>query len=154
VAKLKPVDEWTREQKAAAKAVLLEPSRYEVDGGALVGRDPRSISADEFQQVGIDGGAILAVIRAKCLDCCVQQSEEVRKCVSVICPNWPYRMASNPFRKQDVSEEDREARRARGRALAAGRHAAVSADVENTSANPADDMAATPAPADPDDDLN
>jgi hypothetical protein len=150
MAKIKPVEEWTRSDRDAARAVLLEVSPFQTDGGELIGRDPRSIAASEFQQAGIDGAAILAVIRAKCLDCVVYQPEEVRKCVSVACPNWPYRMGSNPFRKQDMSDEDRERRRAQGRALAARRHGAVSADVKNTSENPSDDPAATPVADDAD----
>jgi hypothetical protein len=109
MAKIKPVEEWTRSDREAARAILLEPSPYAVDGGELIGRDPRTISVEEFQQAGIDGVAILAVIRAKCLDCVVHQPDEVRKCVAVACPNWPYRMASNPFHKRDFSDEQRAA---------------------------------------------
>ncbi len=88
------------------------------------------------------GGGGLDVIRARCWDCCGEQEAEVRKCVSVACVNWPYRMVANPFRKQNVSDEDRERRRARGRTLAARRHAAVPADVTSISENPAGDQAA------------
>jgi hypothetical protein len=83
----------------------------------LIGRDPRKISFEEFIEAGavatMIGGDGLKIVRAKCLDCCVQQLEEVRKCVAVICPNWPYRMGTNPFRKQNLSEEERAARGAR-----------------------------------------
>ena len=41
-AKVKPIEEWTRAGKDAARAILLEKSPYGVDGGELVGRDPRS----------------------------------------------------------------------------------------------------------------
>jgi hypothetical protein len=148
MAKIKPVEEWTRSGREAARAILLE-APFAVDGGELIGRDPRSISVGELQQAGIDGAAMLAVIRARCLDCCVYQPEEVRKCVSVACPNWPYRMGSNPFRNQNVSDEDREARRVRGRALAARRHGAQASGVKNTSANPADDPVAGMVAANP-----
>lgn len=40
---------------------------------------------------------LLAVIRAKCLDCCAGQVGEIRKCVSESCVLWPYRMGDNPF---------------------------------------------------------
>jgi hypothetical protein len=117
--KLRPTDEWTREQKDAAKAILLEKSPFEVDGGELIGRDPRKIEADEFDRAGLEGVPVLAVIRAKCLDCCVQQPDEVRKCVAVLCPNWPYRMGANPFRSVNLSEEERERRSAHGKAAMA-----------------------------------
>jgi hypothetical protein len=148
-AKVKPIEEWTRAGKDAARAILLEKSPYGVDGGELIGRDPRSIAAGEFHQAGIDGAAILAVIRAKCLDCCVHQPDEVRKCVAVLCPNWPFRMGTNPFRSVNVSDEERERRRAQGRTLAASRHGTVSGDVKITSANLADDSGVSPPPGGP-----
>ena len=38
-----------------------------------------------------------AVIRKKCLDCCVGQQDEVKRCTSVDCDLWPYRHGKNPF---------------------------------------------------------
>ena len=120
MAKLKTPGEWTREQKAAARAILLE-----ADGGELIGRDPRKVPAGEFERAGIVptmvGGGGLDVLRARCLDCCAEQEAEVRKCVAVACVNWPYRMNANPFRKQNISDEHRAALAERGRALAARR---------------------------------
>jgi hypothetical protein len=115
--KLRPTDEWTRAQKDAAKAILLEKSPFAVDGGELIGRDPRQIERREFDEAGIVAAPILDVIRAKCLDCCVQQPDEVRKCVAVLCPNWPYRMGANPLRTVNLTDEDRAARAERARAL-------------------------------------
>ena len=85
MAKLRPVDEWTREQKAAARAVLLEPSPYEIDGGELIGRDPRSISVEEFAKVGIEANPLLKVLRAKCLDCCGEQESESGHEQEILC---------------------------------------------------------------------
>jgi hypothetical protein len=151
MAKIKLGEEWTREQKAAAKATLLEPSPYEVDGGALIGRDPRSISVNEFHEAGIEGAAILAVLRAKCLDCVCHQPEEVRKCVSVTCPNWPYRMATNPFHKREISDERRAELAERARTDLRRPRAAPN-DSNLPSANLTDDGPATHAPADSRDD--
>jgi hypothetical protein len=143
MAKIKAPGDWTRVERDAAKAILLEPSPYEADGGELIGRDPRKVTVEEFTSAGIAGTMIggegLDVLRAKCLDCCCEQEAEVRKCVAIVCPNWPYRMNANPFRKQNVSDADREARRERGRALAARRHGSRSTPVENTSASSTDD---------------
>jgi hypothetical protein len=144
MAKLRPVEEWTRAERDAARVTLLEKSPYGVDGGELVGRDPRSIPAGEFQRAGIDGVAILAVVRAKCLDCCGYQPEEVRKCVAVACPNWPYRMATNPFHKREISGERRAQLAERARTNLRRPRAAPN-DSNLPSANPANDLAATHA---------
>jgi hypothetical protein len=100
---------------------LLEPSPILGDGGHLIGRDPRKIGADEFDHAGIASMPILSVIRAKCLECCVQQADEVRKCVSTKCPNWPYRMGVNPFRVVNISDEERARRSAQGKAISKSR---------------------------------
>jgi hypothetical protein len=92
----------------AARAILLEPSPWAIDERELIDRDPRKIPVEEFTQARLEGNPLLKVIRAKCLDCCVQQEPEVRKCVAVICPNWPYRMGAHPFHKRELTEEQRE----------------------------------------------
>lgn len=111
--KIPTVDSWTKEGKARARLILLERSPYGVDGGGVIGRDPREIGVHEFSVVGIasEGVRLLDVIRAKCLDCVGERAEEVRRCVSFTCPNWPYRMGANPFHRQALSDEER-ARRA------------------------------------------
>lgn len=43
-------------------------------------------------------------IRAKCLDCCCQQSAEVRNCTLTDCPLWIYRMGKET-KENDSSEE-------------------------------------------------
>lgn len=52
---------------------------------------------------------------------------EVRKCVVVLCPNWPYRMGTNPLRAaREITEEQREqlvARMARARAASSSQGA-------------------------------
>jgi hypothetical protein len=106
---------------AHAKSILLETSPYETDGGHMIGRDPRKIAANEFDVAGILGQPILSVLRAKCLDCSAGQTEGIRKCVSVACALWPYRMATNPFRAVNVTPEELGRRRERGRALAEAR---------------------------------
>jgi hypothetical protein len=84
-----------------------------VDDGHLIGRDPRHMTVAELNAVGHQSRPLLAVIRAKCLDCVGREPGEIRKCVAVDCPNWPYRMSHNPFRAAS------EARRESGRRLAA-----------------------------------
>ena len=115
--KIPPIDSWTRARKDAARAILLEKSPFAVDGGELIGRDPRQIERREFDEAGIVAAPILEVIRAKCMDCCGEQSDEVRKCVAILCPNWPYRMGANPLRTVNLTDADRAARSERARSL-------------------------------------
>jgi hypothetical protein len=69
----------------------------EIRDGEQIGRDPREMDAKEIRELGHEGGPLLKAIREKCLDCCVYQQSEVRKCTAVNCALWPYRMRSNPF---------------------------------------------------------
>ena len=106
---IRPPDAWTRDEKAKARAILLEPSPWPVDGGELIGRDPRKVPAEAFAQAGLEGNPLLRVIRARCLDCVAGQEVEIRKCVLITCPNWPYRLGSNPFRAaREITDEQRE----------------------------------------------
>ena len=41
----------------------------------------------------------LKSIRAKCLDCSVNQPKEVRECQIEDCPLWVYRFGKNPNRQ-------------------------------------------------------
>ena len=70
---------------------------YEIENGEKIGRDPRKMSSEDFKATGHPAMPLLKVMRAKCLDCCNNQPGEVRRCVSVDCPNWPYRMGTNPW---------------------------------------------------------
>lgn len=96
---------------------FLTPSPDEVDGGHLIGRDPRAIRAEEWAAVLPDAQVGMKAIRAKCLDCAGGNTAEVRKCVSVKCALWPLRMGGQPrglaeYRKgkdADESESKEEA---------------------------------------------
>ena len=78
-----------------ARRILLEPSPYEADGGELIGRDPRAITAGEWTASGLPRIVGLRAIRAKCLNC-AGNAAEVRKCVAISCPLWPLRMGKLP----------------------------------------------------------
>jgi hypothetical protein len=67
--------------------------------GYLTGRDPRQMRQDELILMGHEPMSPMAAIRAKCLDCCAGSSDEVRKCVAMACPSWPFRTGKNPWRK-------------------------------------------------------
>lgn len=61
------------------------------------GADPRKVRVEALRAAGHEKSPLTSVIRAKCLDCCGGQPSEVRMCVAVDCPLWPYRMGNNPF---------------------------------------------------------
>jgi hypothetical protein len=80
--------------------------------GYLEGRDPRTMSQKELRGMGHEPMSPMAAIRAHCLDCCAGSSDEVRKCMALRCPSWPFRTGKNPWRAP-ISEERREALRQR-----------------------------------------
>ena len=82
--------------------LYLEPSPHSADGSEKVGKLPRSIPTDDLAALGHPKSPIKA-IRAKCVDCCVGDLSEVRKCVATSCPLWPFRMGKNPFWGKDVT---------------------------------------------------
>ena len=104
-------------EKYHPRARLPALEQSPADDGHLIGRDPRRMSIAELTGLGHQARPLLAVIRAKCLDCVGYEPSEVRKCVAVDCALWPYRMAHNPFR--EISQAQRE----QGRRLAARRSA-------------------------------
>ena len=71
-----------------------EPS----EGGLQVGRDPRSIPEMDWRTAGLPRRTLAEAARAKCLDCCGGQLREVRFCMALTCPLWPFRMGTDPFR--------------------------------------------------------
>ena len=59
----------------------------------------------------------MQAIRAKCLDCCCGQVQEVKLCPATGCPLWAFRFGRNPNIR--LSDEERERRAERGREAAA-----------------------------------
>lgn len=56
----------------------------------------------------------IQAIRAKCLDCCCCQVNEVKLCTAIRCPLWPFRLGKNPnIKPREYTEEQREAMRQR-----------------------------------------
>jgi hypothetical protein len=93
----------------ADRKLALEP---ETVGGQteMIGRDPRNMTQAELEAVGHRALSPTQAIRARCLDCCAGQASEVRRCVSVSCSSWPWRMGTNPWReKRELSPERRAA---------------------------------------------
>jgi hypothetical protein len=76
----------------------------------LIGRDPRLMTAGDLKAMGLEAMSPMEAIRAKCLDCSAGSAHEVRCCVAMACPSWPFRMGKNPWRAP-ASEAQREASR-------------------------------------------
>lgn len=101
----------------------MTPHRHiglECHEGYDVGRDPRTMSTDELEQLGHARVSPLRALRLNCLDCCNGSAQEVRLCTAVTCPSWPFRMGRNPW-SGPVSEARREHGRRLGRDRAAQR---------------------------------
>ena len=62
----------------------------------------------------------IKAIRAKCLDCSCGSANEVRNCELVHCPLYKFRLGKNPNITRVMSDEQKDAARAR---LAAAREA-------------------------------
>lgn len=63
----------------------------------------------------------MKAIRAKCLDCCCDQREEVKMCPATTCPLYPFRLGKNPNRKVRILTDEQ--RKAAAERLAKAREA-------------------------------
>jgi hypothetical protein len=115
--------------------------------GFDAGRDPRTMTTVDLEQLGHARVSPLRALRLKCLDCCNGSAPEVRLCPSVDCPSWPFRMAKNPW-----SGPASAARREQGRRLAlerVARHADAFSEKEQIHASAFDGVRVpNTAPAD------
>jgi hypothetical protein len=68
------------------------------DDGNAVGRDPRGMTVHELRQLGHLPMTAQEALRSRCLDCCAGSAHEVRSCVAVACPAWPFRLGKSPWR--------------------------------------------------------
>jgi hypothetical protein len=93
------------------------------EDGFFEGCDPRQIPTSVLEEIGHKATPVLGVLRAHCLDCSHSVSE-VRRCTSVSCALWPYRMGTNPFRAER-SEAQRAADQAAGDRLRAMRKTVI-----------------------------
>jgi hypothetical protein len=93
------MDAFVKSHGERAREDLLEPGPYERDGSGLVGKIPCEVPPEILSHYHGEKNPLKA-IRARCLDCCCDQPGEVRKCVAVACPSWPFRMGTNPFRQR------------------------------------------------------
>lgn len=94
----------------------------ELEGEAIeIGRDPRKMTVAQLNTAGHAKRPLLDAVRANCIACCAGNAAEVRRCRMIQCDMWPYRMATNPFARKDLSDEARQALREGMAARMAGR---------------------------------
>lgn len=111
--------------------------------GNDVGRDPRRMTRAELELLGHGKKSLLRAIRARCLDCCADQPNEVRLCTAVYCPPWAYRMGSDPWRAPASDAQREQGRRLARKTAAAASEAfsekdeVVTSEVAATSLPPA-----------------
>ena len=55
----------------------------------------------------------IKAIKAKCLDCCCGQREEVKLCPATTCPLWAFRFGKNPNRSRTLTDEQKQAAKER-----------------------------------------
>ena len=109
----------------------LEPSVVE-GMPLLIGRDPRTITVEQFNALGHEKQPLLRVIRTNCIECVGGSEAEVRRCRLLHCPFWPYRMACNPF-----AAPRSEAQQAHARDMAVRAHKPPSLGAETEDEAPA-----------------
>lgn len=86
---------------AETRAVGIEDNE-----GLKVGRDPLVMTAAELTALGHAPMSAQKALRLRCLDCCAGSSHEVKLCVSVACPSWPFRLGRSPWKaKREMSPE-------------------------------------------------
>ena len=62
---------------------------------------------EDFNKEVSENTNILRAIKLKCLDCSTYNINEIKECPVKNCPLYPFRLGKNPFRKRELSEEER-----------------------------------------------
>ena len=62
---------------------------------------------EEFKKEVSENTNVLRAIKLKCLDCSTYNINEIKECPVKNCPLYPFRLGKNPFRKRELSEEER-----------------------------------------------
>ena len=62
---------------------------------------------EEYKKEVSENTNVLRAIKLKCLDCSTYNINEIKECPVNKCPLYPFRLGKNPFRKRELSEEER-----------------------------------------------
>ena len=68
---------------------------------------------EEFNKEVSENTNVLRAIKLKCLDCSTYTTNEIKECPVKNCPLYPFRLGKNPFRKREVTDEERQKMRER-----------------------------------------
>lgn len=63
---------------------------------------------EEFNREVSENTNVLRAIRLKCLDCSTYNVNEIKECPVKECPLYPFRQGKNPFRKRELTDEQRQ----------------------------------------------
>ena len=68
---------------------------------------------EEFIQEVSKNKNVIRAIKLYCYSCSSYQLSEVKNCTVTNCPLFPFRNGTNPFRKREVTDEERQRMRER-----------------------------------------
>ena len=68
---------------------------------------------EEFNKEVSENTNVRRAIKLKCLDCSTYNTHEIKECPVKNCPLYPFRLGKNPFRKREVTDEERQKMRER-----------------------------------------
>jgi hypothetical protein len=65
-------------------------------------------TTEEFNQEVRENKSVLRAVHLKCYDCSAYNSNEIKECPVKDCPLYPFRQGKNPFRKRELTDEQRQ----------------------------------------------
>lgn len=65
-------------------------------------------TTEEFNQEVLENKNVLRAIHLKCYDCSAYNINEIKECPVKECPLYPFRQGKNPFRKRELTDEQRQ----------------------------------------------
>ncbi len=112
---------------------IVRPGVELLPSGDERGLDPRDLSPADLEALNHQAMPASKAIRLHCVECSGGSAVEARMCVTVGCSLWPFRLGVSPWKaERQFTEEQREAARERGQALARKSDARVGAAVNLT----------------------
>ncbi|MEI7606184.1 MAG: hypothetical protein WCJ64_02245 [Rhodospirillaceae bacterium] len=112
---------------------IVRPGVEMLPSGDERGLDPREMTPADLEALNHQAMPASKAIRLHCVECSGCSAVEARMCVTVGCNLWPFRLGVSPWKaERQLTEEQREAARERGRALARKSDARVGAAVNLT----------------------
>ena len=117
--------------------IMVRPGVELLASGDERGRDPRNMTPAELNALGHHPMPASKAIKAHCVECSGGSAQEAKMCTAVGCNLWPLRFGVSPWKaERQLTDEQMEAARERGRALArksdarVGKHDGLTGKVE------------------------